>query len=114
MWRPQPLSGAGLLDVGDLALSWSHPDVCFNEKYQARRAPDQPLNCGQCSKCARTVLTLGHFGLLERYAEPFNLEDRDALIGLDAGNGGRFGVNEPPRRPRRPRSYIRKWCRRRW
>jgi hypothetical protein len=31
------------------------------------------LNCGRCIKCARTVLTLEHFGLLDRYAAQFNL-----------------------------------------
>jgi hypothetical protein len=61
-----------LTAMADFDLSL-HLDVCFDGNYQASRANEQPLNCGKCTKCARTLLILEHLGLLDRYAGNFNL-----------------------------------------
>ena len=59
-------------------------DVCVNEKYQAARTAMEPINCGQCSKCTRTMLTLDHYKKLQNFESQFPvkqfLDQREALI----------------------------------
>jgi hypothetical protein len=59
--------------IAEWPLSHANLDVCVNARYQAQRSPGQPLNCGKCTKCARTILTLQHFGLLDRFEAQFDL-----------------------------------------
>ncbi len=59
--------------IADWTLCHTSLDVCVNASYQAQLSPGQPLNCGSCTKCARTILTLQHFGLLDRFETQFDL-----------------------------------------
>lgn len=54
-------------------LSHSRLDVCTNEKHQIERQAE-PINCTWCDKCIRTMATLDHFGLLERYSSQFGID----------------------------------------
>ena len=61
-------------------------DVCTSQSYQATRGEAEPVNCGRCGKCIRTMLTLEHFGLLKDYGTQFPLEhfdrNRNSLVKL--------------------------------
>jgi hypothetical protein len=59
--------------VASLSVSHDHLDVCFDALYQRNRSSNQPLNCGRCAKCARTQLTLEHFGALGLYHRQFDI-----------------------------------------
>jgi hypothetical protein len=59
-------------------------DVCTDQSYQADLVSGEPINCGRCGKCVRTMLTLDHFGDLQAFASQFPVErfrrDRQTLI----------------------------------
>lgn len=51
-----------------------HLNVCTNWRYQIS-ADRTVINCGRCSKCARTMLTLEALGSLQHYGRSFELAD---------------------------------------
>jgi hypothetical protein len=65
-------------------LAQGHLDVCSDTAYQARLQAGTPMNCGECTKCVRTIITLDHFGYLDAFAGRFDLtryrNDRVALV----------------------------------
>jgi len=58
-------------EVACLPVAASLLDVCVNQRYQAERSAHAPPNCGHCAKCARTILTLEHFGFLQIFSRCF-------------------------------------------
>jgi len=48
-------------------------EVCVNGPYQLAASATDPVNCGRCSKCIRTMLTLDHLGRLGAYATQFDI-----------------------------------------
>ena len=54
------------LRVAEIEDSYTVLDVCVRN--------DRPGNCSTCKKCVRTLLTLEIAGLLDRYAEIFDLD----------------------------------------
>jgi hypothetical protein len=61
--------------MADEPLAPRFLDVCTNQHYQGKKASLDPINCGLCPKCIRTMLTLDHFGLLNDYNSQFPLEN---------------------------------------
>jgi hypothetical protein len=70
--------------IGEDPIATRFLDVCIDEKYQAVRTAAEPINCGRCYKCIRTMLTLDHFKLLRNFKSQFPIEEyfdkRDELI----------------------------------
>lgn len=57
------------LKVAEIPLSHKHLEVCVNAGHNG-----EPPNCGGCCKCVRTLFTLELAGLIDRYAEAFDLQ----------------------------------------
>ena len=80
--------------IGTYPLAQAHLDVCFDAAYQERRGPGAPMNCGQCMKCIRTIITLDHFGYLDAFESRFDLapyrRNRRALIDHLLSSGKRL------------------------
>jgi hypothetical protein len=70
--------------IGSDSLSQSHLDVCVGYIYQGRNDGSRPANCGRCSKCVRTILTLEILGRLDNFRPRFDLRNynnnREALL----------------------------------
>ncbi len=52
--------------LADFPIAWRHLNVCV--------APDTVRNCSRCWKCGRTLLTLECLGVVDRFAEAFDLD----------------------------------------
>ncbi len=69
------------LRIADIADTWNTLDVCAHD------GGDHGINCSKCKKCMRTLLTLDAAGLLDRYAECFDLDlyrsSRDSYVRLN-------------------------------
>ncbi|WP_144051027.1 hypothetical protein [Calothrix sp. PCC 6303] len=54
--------------------SYDFLDVCVDTDYQVQRKESDPMNCGVCWKCNRTLLTLEILGKEKLYERVFNLD----------------------------------------
>lgn len=93
-WARMPVTEIGhdrsrhekLLALTDEPLTYRALDVCVDDAYCATAGPDEPVNCGACFKCARTLLALEHMGRLDRYVSQFNVErfkaDREKALRM--------------------------------
>ena len=61
--------------IGDDHIATRFLDVCVDGKYQSGRTAAEPINCGRCYKCIRTMLTLDHFKLLSNFKSQFPIEE---------------------------------------
>jgi len=59
--------------IGEEVLAQKYLDVCTSAPYQSNLKEGHPRNCGQCSKCIRTMLTLDHFGKLDAFDKVFSV-----------------------------------------
>lgn len=57
---------AKTLALADVEIAWSNLDVCTKLEYRR--------NCSTCAKCMRTQLTLEIGGVLDRFADSFDLD----------------------------------------
>ncbi len=77
------------IKVAEIEDSYANLNVCFSSSEG---------NCGKCSKCKRTLLTMEIAGLLERYSKSFNLEAyrkvRDRYIGQIIRNTNPFFIGK--------------------
>ncbi|WP_423414654.1 hypothetical protein RLW55_15470 [Hyphomicrobium sp. B1] len=60
-------------EVSKMPLAFEHLDVCTNQKYQANRGPCDPINCGKCTKCIRTLIALELSGGLDNFGKAFDI-----------------------------------------
>ncbi len=71
--------------LSDDTLAQRYLDVCTDQSYQASCGDDQPVNCGRCAKCVRTMLTLDGVGSIEAFSIQFPMDhyrqDRGEMIG---------------------------------
>ena len=59
--------------VADEPLSYGALDVCVSGDHPPEGDPGKPVNCGECFKCARAILSLDAMGRLDRYQSQFDL-----------------------------------------
>ncbi len=62
------------LSVAEFELSHRLLDVCTNQSHQESLTTGQPINCGKCAKCLRTIATLEHQGNLQKFSSVFELD----------------------------------------
>lgn len=78
------------LRVAELPDAWAHLDICTRPRTGAFH------NCGSCVKCERMLATLDIAGLLDRFANVFDLEaygrDRDRILASLSGSADPFAV----------------------
>lgn len=59
--------------VSRMPIAFKHLDICTNQNYQALRRPENPINCGECRKCIRTLVALDVAGALDDFAHAFDI-----------------------------------------
>ena len=59
--------------VSNNELSYNHLDVCTNGDY-VKNNNSKYINCGECFKCIRTIVTLEMINKLDKYENSFNIE----------------------------------------
>jgi hypothetical protein len=53
--------------IAGMALARQHLDLCVDAAYQLAVGPDDPINCGECWKCVKALVTFDHVGVLDLF-----------------------------------------------